>query len=163
MRGPSFVGPTVLGQRRAREFTLSLQVDGAPVWVLDRMDPAVREMLKNGSLEMTYELPNRALWSAALLKHAYLAAVVYLRAIPHSADAVTLREELLAARQAGADHKMGAVAAQLRSVRIYQDPPAPVYLAVAELDGKTLPMLGLGRYGAVAWPIPDLMHGILAE
>lgn len=157
---PVFTGEPVQGHRRARELATSFQADGSPVWMLDQADPAVRQMLERGHLQMTFRLPKRSLWRTALLKHAYLGAAVYLRTIPQSTHADVVRAELLQARLAGADHSMGAVADGIRILRLYNTPPAPLYLAAADFNDVPHAMIGLGRCWLVAWPMPDVADAL---
>lgn len=161
VRGPSFIGEPVVGVRRGRGVALLYQGDGTLVCVLDRADPSVGEMLRNGSVEVGFRPPRRDLWRTALLKHAYLAACVYLQVIPVSPHANFVRDELLDARDAGVGHRIGLFADSLRMLRGYNDPPTPLYLAAAEVDGQRLAMIGLGHYGLVSWPFADLKGALV--
>jgi hypothetical protein len=49
----------------------------------------------------------------------------------------------------------------LRMLRGYNDPPTPLYLAAAEVDGQRLAMIGLGHYGLVSWPFADLKGALV--
>lgn len=161
LRAPSFSNSSVEGSRRAAEMSISFQADGSPVYILRRADPAVADMLRTGSMNMTYSLPSAHLWRTALLKHAYLAACLYLRLIPMTRHAHFLREELLAARDAGRSHRMGTFASALRTFRGFEGAPMPLYLA-ATRDGDSMnASIGLGRHWMVRWPMPDtadLLH-----
>jgi hypothetical protein len=155
LRGPAFTGPGVQGNRRASEFSIAFQEDGSPAYILHRPDKAVMEMLKSGRMQMSFSLPRAALWRTALLKHAYLAACLYLQEVPDTRHARHLRSELLQARDAGASHETGVFASALRTMRGYGDAPTQLYLAGVSEHGRIYGFVGLGKHWTVAWPMPD--------
>jgi hypothetical protein len=154
-RAPTFSRDGVPGRRRVGEVSTVIQADGSPVWIVKRPGEGVLDMFKAGGGAMEFQPPRERLWATALLKHAYLAACVYLRDIPNTPHAAFARQELLAARSAGKRHQLGELSAILKAYRLYDPPPAPLFLAgVPVEDGHQL-ALGLGTFGAVVWPLPD--------
>ena len=163
LKAVGFRSEGVRGQRRARQAALSFQEDGTWAVVLDRPDPAVASMLRDGALTLEYAAPARALWRTALLKHAYIAACVYLRAVPTTPHSSMIRDELLQARAAGVRHTIGPFADTIRSFRGYGPALAPAYIAAVETDGMQLAAVGLGRFGLAAWPMPDTGGDLVAR
>ncbi len=155
VRGPAFTADGVPGRRRASEIAISFQEDGSAAFVVQQPDKAVMEMLRAGRLDMTYSLPRRAMWRTALVKHAYLAACLYLQEVPDTRHGHFLRVELLEACDRGTSHEMGVFATALRMMRGYDNVPAPLFLATASEAEQAMAFVGLGRHWTVAWPMPD--------
>lgn len=155
IRAPAFSGGPVQGRRRAKEVTVYRQQDGAFAAVVDNPDPAVEEMLRNGSMDMSFRLPRPALWQTALLKQAYLAACVYLRQIPRTPHAEAVRFELLRARNAGTGHSIGPLAEAVPRIGGWGQMPLVPCLAVVPDEELPFLAVGMAGYGFVGWPIPD--------
>jgi hypothetical protein len=91
----------VPGAGRAARVPLRQKATGEPVLLLGRVDPAIRSRFRPGTqFSMSFTEPARACYRLAGLKNAYLAACLLLQAIPGTPQAVAIRAELLAARDA---------------------------------------------------------------
>lgn len=96
---PTFRGEAVPGARRASRILARLTPNGEPVLLVDRgCDPAVRDLLLGGQVDLGAYLPDENRVRIALLKHAFLAACLRFGVLGAEADAV--RSDLIAARDA---------------------------------------------------------------
>jgi hypothetical protein len=150
----------VPGSRRAK-VSLRSSPDGSFALVVDGVhsDSDIREIFRGGRFSLTDELPDAAHLRIALLKNAYLAACLAVGEPLSSPDADTVRAELLAAinDQGLLEVGPGSFASRLIVLRVYDEPPYPLYLATAQRGGAFVYGFGLGRFGFVSWPVPDLL------
>jgi hypothetical protein len=74
---------------------------GEPVLPLGRVDPAIRDRFGAGAqFSMSFTQPDRARYRLVALKSAYLASCLVFRSIPETTQAMAIRDELRAARDA---------------------------------------------------------------
>jgi hypothetical protein len=108
--------PQVLGKRRVAELLYRQTDDGQFVLIPAKpIDPAVRDMLAAGLLQIEGPPPDPRRYCLAALKHAYLAACLYLREIPDTDHARAVRADLLAARDASSSELLPASACGIRT------------------------------------------------
>jgi hypothetical protein len=157
IRGPRRV-PT-LYHRQAADGTFALVFDGNPT-------PEVRQMLAAGGKEfkMHYRPPDPRRYALALLKHAYLAACLYLKSVPDTEDARAIRSELVAARDTPAKIRPAEsqVAKRLTVYRSHVGKQgAPLALVARVGDGNAEPEVLISLAGVlfVSWPFSDLPAG----
>ncbi len=100
----------VRGARRAARVLLRQKETGEPVLLLRPVDPAIRNRFGAGTqFSMSFTEPDRARYRLAALKSAYLTACLPLCSIPETPQAVPIRAELLAARDAPRKHRVRPV------------------------------------------------------
>lgn len=94
-----FAHEDVPGARRVGRLLVLKGPDGLAL-IPDCVDfpPGVDPMLHSGSFTMNYRLPDSRRYRLALLKHAYLAACLYLGYVPGIPEADEVRRDLVAAR-----------------------------------------------------------------
>jgi hypothetical protein len=91
----------VPGARRAARVRLRQKDTGEPVLLLGRVDPAIRDRFGAGAqFSMSFTQPDRARYRLVALKSAYLASCLVFRSIPETTQAMAIRDELRAARDA---------------------------------------------------------------
>jgi hypothetical protein len=96
---PTFSGEAVPGARRSSRVLYRATPTGEPVLIVDRgFDPAVRDLLLSGRVDLGAYLPDPNRVRIGLLKHAFLAACLQFGLIGSEADVV--RHDLIAARDA---------------------------------------------------------------
>lgn len=106
----------------------------------------VNGMLEAGTFTLRYRVPDARRVRIALLKHAYLAACLYLGYVPDIHDAVVIRKALLAARDAPRSHgSPGESAADGLAVYLSGRPAAGPALAIMETQ-STDNAQGVPRY-----------------
>lgn len=76
-------------------------------------------MVTSGEFRLHYREPDPRRWGLALLKHAYLAACLYLRSVPDTAEARAIRADLVAARDTPTKTRPPASAAANR-LKVYR-------------------------------------------
>lgn len=163
VRHAQATGDSVVGRRRISKVLFRRTDAGVPVWVVDRSDPAVRDMLRAGRMDFSYNLPSPNVRLIAALKHAYLAACLHLRQVPVGVEADEVRRDLLAARDAESPEAMPVSehAARLSLMRSYVPPSGPS-LALGVLDGQPEAAAKAGGWWVslagvlfVSWPLLD--------
>lgn len=164
LRHARFSGGEVRGVRRSPRLLLRWSPAGEFILFPEsESDPTFQEMLESGSVLMHYSPPEPRLWSAAALKHAYLATCVCLRQIPMTPVADQVRAELLAVRDATRGKEpFGEIAAGLRLSRSYAPASGPTVALVAlQTDGGEIVDVGLSLAGTlfVSWPLEPLQLG----
>ena len=155
-----FSGGPVPGLRAGGKAALRHLGDGEFALLIDgpTSDPALTDIFRSGAFILHASEPDEASWRTALLKSAYLAACLVLGEIPVAEQAAAMRAELIAAADdpgvlaAGA----GPHAKGLIVLRLFTDPPYPLYAATVEREGTIIYGFGLGRFGFVSWPLPDV-------
>lgn len=120
------------------------------------LPPAVDPMLRSGSFTMTFRLPDPRRYQLALLKHAYLAACLYLGYVPRIPEADEIRRDLMAARDTPKRDRPRAsrLAERLkfyRSGRGRQGPPLAI-VAVRRQGAEPEPLISLAGTLFVSWP-----------
>jgi hypothetical protein len=162
------VNPQVLGKRRVAELLYRQTDDGQFVLVPAKpIDPAVRDMLAAGLLQIEGPPPDPRRYCLAALKHAYLAACLYLREIPDTDHARAVRADLLAARDASSSELLpaSAAASALGLARSYTPPKGPPLALIAiprEPNIEPEVWISLAGTMAVQWPLPGLPPGTWA-
>jgi len=119
---------------------------------------AVVDMLRAGTFSMHYRKPDPRRFRLALLKHAYLAACLYLGYVPNIPDAGQIRAALIAARDTPKSIRPEASthAERLtiyRSNRPPQGPPLAIMATRPEdSDEDRVPLISLAGTLFVSWP-----------
>lgn len=152
---PRFSADGVLGARRSKRILYRLTREGAFVLIVDgNIDPAVRDMLEGGQIDLRALLPNINRARLALLKHAFLSACLQVGLLK-SAEADAVRAELIAARDSGARREVppSSLAIGLTVLRSHDGPLLdwPVVHAFAEMDGRRTDGVVLGGTTFVSW------------
>lgn len=163
-------GDAVVGRRRIAKVLFRQTDAGAPVWIVDRSDPAVRDLLRGGGMNLSYDLLNPNVRLIAALKHAYLAACLHLRRVPVGPEADAIRTDLLAARDAESPQAMPVSehAARLLLMRSYAPPSGPS-LAVGVIDSQTESAKASGWWVSLAgvlfvsWPLLDTPPSVAGQ
>jgi HNH endonuclease len=153
---PAFSGDAVPGRRRASRIAVRATPNGEFVLLMDGdADPAVRDLLLSGRVDLTAFEPDRNRVRLGLLKHSFLAACLLngLLVNPY-ADAV--RRDLIAARDAPSrrDVPRSEIALGLTVLRSNELLPVnwPVAYCVAVTeDGAEVPGVTLARKTFVSW------------
>ncbi len=120
------------------------------------LPPAVDPMLRSGSFTMTHRPPDPRRYRLALLKHAYLAACLYLGYVPGIAEADEIRRDLIAARDTPKrDQPPASPPAErlkfYRSGRGRQGPPLAI-VAARRPGENPEPLISLAGTLFVSWP-----------
>lgn len=162
VRGARVAADALPGQRRIERLLRRTTSDGEFVLVPDgRYEPRLSDMLGIGEFQLTIQPPDPARYRLAALKHAYLAACLNRQAVPDTASAEQIRNDLVAARDAPRDGAFprSPYADALPMWRSYRQPASPV-LAVGLADAgrddeRREVMILLAGSVALAWPMPD--------
>lgn len=165
LRRTSFTSDSVQGRRMTGPITVVSQGDGRPVFVINDTRSELSKMLQTyGRVTFHVEKSSNALWRAAVLKHAYLAACVLLGRIPESTNSDEIRAELLTYR-ARELTDLGDLAKSLPMYRGYHMHPRSGLVLVADPEqaGIYLLMIQLAGFGFVSWPLPDVADQILED
>jgi hypothetical protein len=153
---PAFSGDAVQGARRASRIFLRISPDGKPVPLMDEStDPAVRELLLSGDVDLTAYEPDHNRVRLALLKHAFLAACLAFGPL-EGADADAVRADLIAARDAPSRQQVprSAIALGLTVLRSSGGSRLewPVVHCIADMkDGGEVPGVTLAGTTFVSW------------
>ncbi len=119
-------------------------------------------MLKLGTFDLHYRVPDRGRYMLAALKHVYLAACLYLGYVPATPEAGAIRAELLAARDAPMRSRppRSENAERLKLHRSHQPPKGPPLAIVAtrpeEADEEPQYLISLAETFFVTWPLADV-------
>jgi hypothetical protein len=140
---------------------MRLTSQGAPVIVPERLDEEIIEILRTGGTRTMTSVHDLTAYRIAALKHVYLAACLWLRAIPEGGSAERISGELLAVRDAPVKAAMpiSAEAGRLRLGRTYQERTgAPLALHTEPRDEGEPPsfMVSLAGTVLVSWPLDDI-------
>lgn len=153
---PSFIGDAVPGHRRASRLTVRSTPDGSFVLLMDGdADPAIRDLLLSGQLDLTALEPDRNRVRLGLLKHAFLAAFLLGGPLEGpAADAV--RADLLAARNARRRQDVPRSEIALGLTVLRSSEPLPVDWPLAhgvavEEDGTEIKGVLLAHTTFVSW------------
>jgi len=156
----------VPGRRRVPDAYLREADDGTFVMLMDgEVSPEVQQMLQSGEFTAIRSEPDPRRCRLALLKHAYLAACLYLRAVPDTPDARAIRADLVAARNATEAAKLpdSELAKRLRVHRSHVGKQGPPLALVGKYDWDidTEPEVFISLAGVlfVSWPFSDLPPG----
>lgn len=95
-----FEHPDVRGARRGPRIYVLDSPGGFALIPGDELAVEVDTMLRAGTFDLHYRQPDPRRFRIALLKHAYLAACLYLGYVPDIDDAVAVREALIGVRDA---------------------------------------------------------------
>ncbi|MDT9592217.1 HNH endonuclease [Nocardioides zeae] len=126
-------------------------------------DDAIR-IIEAGEWSLRYRLPDERRYLLALLKHAYLAACLYLRGVPDTASVRAIRSDLIMARDRSRKDPL-PVSKAARSLRVYRgarsNAGAPLALVAHVPGGGVDPEVCLSIAGAfaVSWPFDDVYPG----
>jgi hypothetical protein len=96
----SFTAEGVRGRRKAGRAPIRFTPQGEPVLVPDRIDSEILDILRAGGEITIHGVQDLNAYRIAALKHAYLAACLWLGVIPQTPSAERIRTDLLAARNA---------------------------------------------------------------
>jgi len=94
--GLRFAHDDVPGPRTAPRVFFREGRDGSVI-LLDDPGPVIMEMIRSGTFWLNFRRPDPGRFKIAALKHAYLAACLYLGYVPDSPDADEIRADLIAA------------------------------------------------------------------
>jgi hypothetical protein len=156
IRGPRRV-PTIY-HRQAEDGEFAMIFDG-------ELTPELRQMFTAGQqFDMHFRPPDPRRCALALLKHAYLAACLYLKIVPDTEDARAIRAALVAARDTAAKTRPAEsdVAKRLKVYRSHVGKQgAPLALVARIDDGDDDPEMLISLAGVlfVSWPFSDLPPG----
>lgn len=155
-------GQGVRGKRHGGEYLFRVTPDGEPVlFHKGKMDPAFLQLLKSGSVEMTFTALDLRAVQLAALKNAYLAACVIMNEVPRTSRANAIREELVAARDRprDADYELSPLARTIRISRTAADPvPKEIALGLmAHEDSAVSFAISFNRVFAVDWPLDPIV------
>jgi HNH endonuclease len=155
-----FSGGDVQGRRRVPRILLRPDSEGRVGMIFDvgKIDPALAAILKSGTGQIEYRVPNPRVWRLAALKHAYLAACLALREIPNTDHAAAVRGVLVAARdgEGGELPPETGLSKGLRLARSHKPAEGPTVLLVALVDAEGQPKdYGFSFAGTlfVSWPL----------
>lgn len=148
--GVTFAHEDVPGARKLPRLFALMGPDGfALIPEGGALPPAVDPMLRSGSFSMTYRPPDSRRYRLALLKHAYLAACLYLGYVPGIPEADEIRHDLIAAR----GHTEARPAARQPDGRTAQVLPLGLWTPGPTLGHRCRPEAGRGTRA------PDLAGG----
>lgn len=155
-------GGEVPGRRRAGEYLYRVTPTGEFVlFQTGRSDPAVRQMLESGQVEITYPVFNDKAFHLAALKTGYLAACLIMKEVPQTPLGEAIRAELMAARDRDRqkDYELGPIASVTRVSRTAENPvPGEIVLVqLAHADGTQSFAISFNRVFAVDWPLEPIM------
>lgn len=157
----------VPGRRRVPKIYYRETADASSfaLFVDQKVSPEIMEMLASGEWRMHYRQPDPRRYRLALLKHAYLAACLYLHRVPDTPDARAIRAVLLAARDTprGGQPPESPLADRLAIHRSHsgtQGPPLALATPQhAEDDRDREILISLAGVLFVSWPFRDLPAG----
>ena len=154
-----FAHPDVRGARRGPRIYLMDSDQGFGLFPDAELAAEVEGMLEAGTFQLHYRAPDPRRFRMALLKHAYLAACLYLGYVPDIDEAVEIREVLVAARDAPRrerppEHALAERLVVYRSGRSAAGPPLAVMKAQpADIEGGVPPyLISLAGSLFVSWP-----------
>ncbi|RNL62862.1 HNH endonuclease [Nocardioides marmoriginsengisoli] len=155
----------VLGRRRVLKIYFRRNEDtGAFALVVDGdVTPDVEQILGSPEFRMRYQEAQQRACGIALLKHAYLAACLFLRSVPDHPEARVMRADLIAARDAPKGQAPASdAAAALKVYRSHvgrQGPPLALVAQQAEDGAAPTFLISLAGVLFVSWPFADLPPG----
>jgi hypothetical protein len=173
-----FEHPDVRGARRGPRIYVMDSDAGFGLFPDAELAAEVEAMLRAGTFQLHYRAPDPQRFRIALLKHAYLAACLYLGYVPDIDEAVAIREVLVAMRDAP---RRGRPPAEPLAERlaVYRSgrPAAGPHLAImktqpAEVAGGVPPyLISLAGSLFVSWPFsvvprrraPGLVVGLISD
>lgn len=145
--------------RKASDGSFLLAADG-------ELSADARMMLSSGAVNITYQPPDPRRYRLALLKHAYLAACLYLRQAPGAGDAQTIRDDLLTVRDLPrkASPPESEIASRLDIYRSGVGRQGPPLALVAQADPRARDaepqvLISLAGVVFVSWPFNDRPPG----
>jgi hypothetical protein len=159
--GARFAHEDVPGARRVPRLLALKGPDGfALIPEGGDLPPDVDSMLRSGSFTMTFRPPDSLRYRLALLKHAYLAACLYLGYVPGIPEAEEIRHDLIAARNTPKRDQppSSRLAERLkfyRSGRGRQGPPLAI-VAARRPGEDPEPLISLAGTLFVSWPFSTL-------
>jgi hypothetical protein len=146
-------------------YRVALNHDSFVLFVDGELTAEVEQMIASGDWRMHYREPDPRRWRMALLKHAYLAACLYFGSVPDTADARTIRADLLAVRDLprNSGPPPCEAANRLKVYRSHVGAQGPTLALVArpgaEDDAEPEILISLAGALFVSWPIRDLLPG----
>jgi hypothetical protein len=151
---PAFSGDAVRGTRHSSRLLCRTTPKGEPVLIVDRgFDPAVRDLLLSGKVDLTACVPDENRVRIALLKHAFLAACLRIGLLGPEGDIV--RRDLIAARDAASRRKVRRSDLALGLTLLRADDGSrldfPVVYSLATDDEETIHGVVLGGTTFVSW------------
>jgi HNH endonuclease len=153
---PAFSGDAVSGPRRASRIVCRATPDGEFVLLMDGgTDPAVRELLLSGKVDLTAYQPDLNRVRLGLLKQSFLAACL-MQGVVEGPEADAVRGDLIAARDAPSRRQVprSDLALGLTVLRSDDGPRLnrPVVYCIAEMeDGAEVHGVTLAGTTFVSW------------
>ena len=142
-----FAHPDVRGARRGPRIYLLDSAQGFGLLPDAELADKVKAMLEAGTFQLHYRAPDPRRFRIALLKHAYLAACLYLGYVPDVEEAVAIREVPVAVRDAPRrqrppEHPLAERLVVYRSGRPAAGPPLAIMKArLADVEQGVPPYL----------------------
>jgi len=129
------------------------------MWAHGPASPEIEAMLKSGTWNVNFRLPDANRRGLALLKHAYLAACLHLHNIPDAEDARAIRADLLAARDTPRRATLPSFVDRLLVYRGgigRQGPPLALARMIPPDGGDPQILISLAGVLFVSWPFEEL-------
>jgi hypothetical protein len=152
-----FAHDDVPGPRRAPRVFYREGPDGLGI-ILDDPGLVIMDMIRTGTVWLNFRLPDPRRFKLAALKHAYLAACLYLGYVPDIPDAVEIRADLIAARDTPR-HLPPPPSQHAERLSLYRSdllPQGPPLAIVATRpdhpDDEAEPLISLAGTLFVSWP-----------
>jgi hypothetical protein len=158
----SFEHQDVPGRRRARKLLYRNGPSGFCLLTEGDLAPEIRQMLDDGTFHLHYRRPDPRRYRLAALKHAYLAACLYLGYVPDIPDAEAIRADLLSARDSPKRSHPPASehADRLAIYRSHAAPKGPSLAIVATRPDETAArreyLISLAGVMFVSWPFAEV-------
>jgi HNH endonuclease len=152
---PRFSGEVVPGARRSSRLLHRATPEGQFFLVVDQgIDPAVRDLLRSGHVELAVHSPDANRVRLGLLKHAFLAGCLRYGSL-EGAEADAVRRDLIAARDAPSRSEVprSDLALGLTVLRFNEGPRLgwPAIHCIAEMEDKSLEGVLLAGTTFVSW------------
>ena len=158
----SFEHEDVPGRRRARRLLYRNGPSGFCLLIEGDLAPEIQQMLDDGTFQLHYRRPDPRRYRLAALKHAYLAACLYLGYVPDLPDAEAIRADLLLARDSPKQSRQPASehADRLAIYRSHAPPKGPSLAIVATRPDKAAVrreyLISLAGVMFVSWPFTEV-------
>jgi HNH endonuclease len=134
----AFEHEDIPGRRRVGRLLYRRGPSGFGIFPEGKLPPGIERMLRLGTVNLHFRVPDPQRYRLAVLKHAYLAACLYLGYVPAMPEADEIRAELVAVRDAPRRSRppTSEYAQRLRIYRSYQPPQGPPLAIVATQPDK---------------------------
>lgn len=158
----SFEHEDLPGRRRAPRLLYRNGPSGFCLLIEGDLAPEIQQMLDEGTFHLHYRRPDPRRYRLAALKHAYLAACLYLGYVPAIPDAEAIRADLLSARDSPKRSRPPA-SEHADRLAIYQShaPPKgpPLAIVATRLDepaARREYLISLAGVMFVSWPFTEV-------